>query len=243
MNCRWKCFFFANYFLLDFRPTQMSSAIFVKSHPMFIQVQFYRWVQPSTSTSSNYWPSSTVWRLCQGNCVKRPQKYNSAKISLIHLYVQNREWILRLDEVIATLKDSTESPSSAIWGWRFQSTMVRGKIVHFSVNRQRNTSSVGDMLQHLKWCSLEDQRRDARLVMMYKIFYDKVTVRKSEDFHCPWDSPETCTLSHIRSHYVGLNREMHNFPSHHCRLEPPSSDRRAGWLSRVLQGCDYRHQH
>jgi hypothetical protein len=101
----------------------MSSAIFVKSHPMFIQVQFCRWVQPS----------STVWRLCQGNCVKRPQKYNSAKISLIYLYVQNREWILRLDEVIATLKDSTESPSSAIWGWRFQSTMVRGKIVHFSV--------------------------------------------------------------------------------------------------------------
>ena len=70
----------------------------------------------STSTSSNYWPTSTVWRLCQGNCVKRPQKYNSVKISLIHLYVQNREWISRLDEVIATLKDSTESLSSAIWG-------------------------------------------------------------------------------------------------------------------------------
>jgi hypothetical protein len=32
-------------------------------------------------------------------------------------------------------------------------------------NRKRNTSSVGDMLQHLKWRSFEDRRRDARLVM------------------------------------------------------------------------------
>jgi hypothetical protein len=32
------------------------------------------------------------------------------------------------------------------------------------------TSSVGDMLQHLK------RRRDACLVMMYKIFHDKVAV-------------------------------------------------------------------
>jgi len=32
------------------------------------------------------------------------------------------------------------------------------------------TSSVGDMLQHLK------RRRDARLVVMYKIFHDKVAV-------------------------------------------------------------------
>jgi hypothetical protein len=38
----------------------------------------------------------------------------------------------------------------------------------------RNTSSVGDVLQHLKWRSLEDRRRDARLVMMYKISHDKV---------------------------------------------------------------------
>jgi hypothetical protein len=36
------------------------------------------------------------------------------------------------------------------------------------------------MLQHLKWRSLEDRRRDARLVMMYKISHDKVAVSKSD---------------------------------------------------------------
>ena len=55
----------------------------------------------------------------------------------------------------------------------------------YVANRQRNTSSVGDMLQHLEWRSLEDRRRDARLVMMYKISHDKVAVSKSETFTTP----------------------------------------------------------
>jgi len=31
---------------------------------------------------------------------------------------------------------------------------------------------------------------------------------KVTDFHHPWDTPETCTLDHIRSHYVEHNREL-----------------------------------
>ena len=31
----------------------------------------------------------------------------------------------------------------------------------FITNRERNTSSVVDMLQHLNWCSLEDRCKDA----------------------------------------------------------------------------------
>jgi deoxyxylulose-5-phosphate synthase len=42
------------------------------------------------------------------------------------------------------------------------------------------STAVGDMLQHLKWRSLEDRRRDARHVMMYKISHDKVAVSKSD---------------------------------------------------------------
>jgi len=51
--------------------------------------------------------------------------------------------------------------------------MVQQRAARYVTNRQRNTSSVGDMLQHLKWRSLEDRHRDARLVMMYKISHDK----------------------------------------------------------------------
>ena len=41
------------------------------------------------------------------------------------------------------------------------------------------------MLQHLKWRSLEDRGRDARLVMMYKISHNKVAVSESDRFSPP----------------------------------------------------------
>ena len=98
--------------------------------------------------------------------------------------------------------------------------MVQRRAAWYVTNRQRNAFSVGDMPQHLKWRSPEDRRRDACLVIMYKISHDKVAVSKSDILSPPpRDTPEICTLSHIRSHYVGHNRERHHSPSHHCRLE------------------------
>ena len=52
-------------------------------------------------------------------------------------------------------------------------------------NRQRNTSSFGDMLQHLKRHSLEDQLRAACLVMKYIIYHDKVAVSRSDRLSPP----------------------------------------------------------
>ena len=57
---------------------------------------------------------------------------------------------------------------------------VQRRAARYITNRKRYTSSVGDMLQHLKWHSLEDRHRDARLVMMFKISHDKVAVSKSD---------------------------------------------------------------
>ena len=84
--------------------------------------------------------------------------------------------------------------------------MVQRRAARYITNWQRNTSSVGDMLQHLEWRILEDRRRDARLVMMYTISHDKVAVSKSDRLSPPWDTPETSTLDHIRSRYVEHNR-------------------------------------
>ena len=64
-----------------------------------------------------------------------------------------------------------------------------------------NTSSVGDMIQHLKWRSLEDRRRDARLVMMYNISHDKVAVSKSDRFSPPLRHSRNM---HSRSYQVPL---------------------------------------
>jgi hypothetical protein len=68
--------------------------------------------------------------------------------------------------------------------------MVQRRAARYVTNRQHNTFSVGDMLQQLKWCSLEDRRRDACLVMMYKISNDKVVVSKSDRLSSPV-TPET----------------------------------------------------
>ena len=63
--------------------------------------------------------------------------------------------------------------------------MVQRRAARYVTNRQPNTSRVSDMLQHLKWHNPEDRRKDARLVMMYKISHNKVAVSKSNRFSPP----------------------------------------------------------
>ena len=64
--------------------------------------------------------------------------------------------------------------------------MVQRRAARYVTNRQRNTSSVGDMLQHLKWRSLEDRRRG---VPCHDVFIKSPTTRlqsvKVTDFHHP----------------------------------------------------------
>ena len=115
-------------------------------------------------------------------------------------------------------------------------------------------SKIAEEMHALSWCIKSPMTRLQSV---------KVT-----DFHHPWDIPETCTqtvtLDHIRSHYVEHNRERNRhdkteillkvalstinpnatkkgfiFPSNHSRLEPPTSDSSAEWLSRVIQDCHY----
>jgi hypothetical protein len=78
--------------------------------------------------------------------------------------------------------------------------MVQRRAARYVTNRQRNTSSVGDML-HLEWRSLEDRRRDAHLVMMYNISHDKVAVSKSDRFSPPLRHSRNM---HSRSYQVPL---------------------------------------
>jgi uncharacterized protein (UPF0305 family) len=42
---------------------------------------------------------------------------------------------------------------------------VQRRAARFVTNKYRNTSSVGNMLQHLEWRSLQDRRKDSRLNM------------------------------------------------------------------------------
>ena len=56
---------------------------------------------------------------------------------------------------------------------------VQRRAARFVTNKYRNTSSVGNMLQHLEWRSLSDRRKDSRLNMFYIIVNDKVEIQKT----------------------------------------------------------------
>ena len=56
---------------------------------------------------------------------------------------------------------------------------VQRRAARFATNKYRNTFSVGNMLQHLEWRSLQDRRKDSRLNMFYKIVNDKVKIQKT----------------------------------------------------------------
>ena len=47
--------------------------------------------------------------------------------------------------------------------------MVKRRSARFVTNHYRNRSFVTDKLEQLKWTPLEDRRKDARLLMLYKI--------------------------------------------------------------------------
>jgi hypothetical protein len=81
--------------------------------------------------------------------------------------------------------------------------IVQQRAARYVTNRKRNASSVGDILQHLKWRSLEDRCRDARLVIMVKICHDKVAVSKSDRLSPP---PRHSRNMHSQSHQVPLCR-------------------------------------
>ena len=59
------------------------------------------------------------------------------------------------------------------------------KYIRFLKQQSQKFHQINYMLQHLKWCSLENRRRDARLVMIYKISHDKVAVSKWDRFSPP----------------------------------------------------------
>ena len=54
--------------------------------------------------------------------------------------------------------------------------MIQRRAARFVTNRYHNRSSVSDMLEHLKWPTLEHRRKLARLMMMYKLSNNIVNV-------------------------------------------------------------------
>ena len=54
--------------------------------------------------------------------------------------------------------------------------MVQRRAARYVLHRYHDTSSVGKMLDTLQWTSLEERRKQQRLVMLYKIQHGQVAV-------------------------------------------------------------------
>ena len=57
--------------------------------------------------------------------------------------------------------------------------MVQRRAARYVKNRYRNKSSVSDMLQDLEWTSLEERRRQQRIVMFYKIHNGLIGIERA----------------------------------------------------------------
>ena len=63
--------------------------------------------------------------------------------------------------------------------------IVQRRVLMFFTNRQRSTSSVGDILQHLNWRNLKGRGKDPRIVMMYKVASENVAITKHDRLNPP----------------------------------------------------------
>ena len=62
---------------------------------------------------------------------------------------------------------------------------VQRRAARYVMGKYRNRSSVGEMIQHLEWKSLQQRRKEARLSMMYKIVNNKVAIDPDKYFTKP----------------------------------------------------------
>ena len=66
---------------------------------------------------------------------------------------------------------------------------IQRRAARWVLNRHRNTSSVGDMLDTLQWPTLADRRRRARLIMLYKTLDNSVAMSFGTDLQSNLERP------------------------------------------------------
>ena len=63
---------------------------------------------------------------------------------------------------------------------------IQRRAARWVLNRHRNTSSVGEMLQQLEWPTLAERRKKTRLSMLYKVLDESISMKFGDDLQkCP----------------------------------------------------------
>ena len=92
---------------------------------------------------------------------------------------------------------------------------VQRRSARYVTGRYRNTSSVGGMIDQLKWKSLTKKRKEARLSMMYKIVNNKVEIDSDEYFKTPSRSSRA-TKSHPHCYMIPSTTKDYRKGSFFC---------------------------
>ena len=79
---------------------------------------------------------------------------------------------------------------------------VQRSAARFIFGDFQRTSSVTNMVSSLNWTSLEDRRRQSRIIMLYKIHHDLVDI-KSKDYLTPYSSS---TRGHSSKYHIPQSR-------------------------------------
>ena len=79
-------------------------------------------------------------------------------------------------------------------------------VMNKSWYRQQHIYSVTKMLTELQWPSLQDRRKRARLILMFKIVNGLLTVPD-----CSLPLPLTCTRANHSIKFVHLQSSMHEY--------------------------------
>jgi hypothetical protein len=75
----------------------------------------------------------------------------------------------------------------------------RKSAARYVTGRHRNRSSINTMLEDLKWKSLQTRRKEARLIMMYKIINNMVAINSENHFNKP-----TKKSKHVQNHSYAI---------------------------------------
>jgi hypothetical protein len=78
-------------------------------------------------------------------------------------------------------------------------TSTKRRAARYVANNHRNRSSVSNIIQRLQWRLLGDRRKDARLVMLYKIDRELVAINKENR---PIPTGRKTRKSHNRSFQI-----------------------------------------
>ena len=111
---------------------------------------------------------------------------------------------------------------------------VQRRAARYVVNNQRNRSSVSNMLQRLKWRPLANRRKDARLMMMYKLDRELVSItkenrlippcRRSRNTHSRAFQIESCRIDTRKmSFFLRTVRDWNLLPPDIVELDTPEA--------------------